>query len=303
MRQSEEELQMIKLNLPHSVISNINSIFILDCLSNDELQTALHSKEHIDDLVPIESKKNHIIEITKCNGLEDFENQIKKIQALCRKGINPLLYIHGHGDEIKGLKFLSNEFISWHDLMEFFKEITLAAKGETTIVMSCCYSFNVVNAFLDKYEKEKQVICLPPFAFFYGYYDEISAGIVDDEAQYISKSVIYDGGEMIMENLDKLNISLYSEYDYVDGMLAFTLHMMQSQMPNEPVIADLSAKKFKADIIKNNKDNGIPFKSSRDFLKSIQQNPKPLLENIIQQAMYDTNRRKMYLEALRNYKF
>lgn len=291
---------MKKLNLPQSVISNVNAIFIIDCLDSDELQTALHNKEHIDDLLPNEIRENHIINRKKCDNLSDFINEIERIYSLCVNGVRPLIHIHGHGNKIKGLQFFSNEFISWHDLMEWFKKITYTAQGETTIVMSSCYSFNVVHAFLDKYEKELQIISPVPFAFFYGYHDEIPAGIIDDEAKYISESVIYDGGKSIMDNLDKLKISLYSEYDYIDGMLAFVLHMMQSQEPNTSIIADLSAKKFKEQIIKKNKDNGIPFKFSRNFLKDIKNNPMLILEGIVNNAMYDTNRKKMYLEVLKN---
>lgn len=208
---------MIELTLPHSVVSKINSIFILDCIGSNEMQIRLHCQEQIYDLLPNEDINNNKIIREQCLNRDNFIKVMKNISNPCKKGLAPLIHIHGHGDKSKGLSFPSGEYISWSCLMENFMIITENARGETTIILSSCYSYQVVTEFLKEYEKNMGIIHRLPFGFFYGYEDEVSAGIVEDEAKYIHYSLLKDenAGEKIMNNPPE-KISIFSEYDYID---------------------------------------------------------------------------------------
>ena len=289
---------MKKFNFPRSSMSNVNVIFILDCLNTDELQTALHAKNHLDDLIP---NYQNIINRVTINNINDWNNFVEKIGLI--KGVNPLIQIHGHGNDKTGLQLPSGEFISWNDLMEAFNTITKISNGETTIIMSCCYSYNVVFAFLDKYEKQSQEIFPAPFGFFYGYVSEVSSGTIDDEARLINESIIKDGGKFLIENLSKLKISLFSEYDHIDSILAFIIYIMGQKEPNTLQIENLSLKGFRRSILNKNKTRGIPFDFSRKFFNQLRDNPKPLLQNVIENGMHNTERKTMYMNAIQETSF
>lgn len=279
-------------------MSNVNVILILDCLNTDELQTALHAKNHLDDLIP---NHQNIINRVMINNINDWNKFIERISII--KGVNPLIQTHGHRNDKTGLQLPSSEFISWNDLMETFNKITKISNGETTIIMSCCYSYNVVFAFLDKYEKQLQEIYPTPFGFFYGYFSEISSGIIDDEARIISERIIKNGGKSLIENLSKLRIYSFSEYDHIDSMLAFIIYTMEQKEPNTPQIENLSLKEFRRSILNKNKNRGIPFDFSRKFFNQLRDNPKPLLQNVIKNGMHNTERKTMYMNAIQETSF
>lgn len=60
-------------------MSNVNVIFILDCLNTDELQTALHAKNHLDDLIP---NYQNIINRVTINNINDWNNFVEKLALL-----------------------------------------------------------------------------------------------------------------------------------------------------------------------------------------------------------------------------
>ena len=293
---------MKNLNLPKSVISNIHIAFILDCLDDDDMQTGIHSHEQMTDLLNAEMKDMSAIRKMICQNKSEFYQSIFEIIHFCEQGYFPLIHIHGHGDKNKGLKLPSGEFVLWIDLMEIFGVITTLAKGETTVIVSSCYSYEIVNKFFDKYEKQAYTINKIPFAFFYGYHDEVSSGIIDDEAYYINQSIMQDGGRRIMKYPPQY-ISTYSEYDYVDGMIAFVLGIMQQKEPNLQIIPDLSLGIFRNSVIKKNKDRGIDFNFSRKYFNSLRDNPKPILREIINDGMHDTWRKQKYLKAIEELEF
>lgn len=287
----------MKITLPKYTISNINAIFILDCLGNDELQTGRNCEEQIIDLLPpgIGKKKNRVYR-ERCLDLSSFYNFMKKISDLCKQEAAPLIHIHGHGNKNEGLQ-LTDGFVSWYDLMEKLREITINANGETTIIASFCYSYQIVNAFLNKCKNQDHEILRVPFGFFYGYRNEISAGVVEQESKCINKSILQNGGQGIMDNPPK-NITQYSEYNYIDEQIAYCLYLVNQKTPNSMKIDNFSLGNIRENILRKGRERGIPFDYSRKYFNSLRDNPKPLLKNIIEYVMYDTERKLKYLEAI-----
>lgn len=253
---------MIKLSLPYSVVSKINAIFILDCINNNEIQIGIHCEDQIYDLLPNEQLNNERIVRIKCLDKTSFIEAIDRITNSCKKGFCPLIHIHGHGDKTQGFEVQSKEFIPWYDLVKKFMTITKRCEGETTIFLSACYSYQVVHEFLNTYEKQKGVICRLPFGFFYGYKEEVPAGIVDDEAKYIINSILQDGGKNIILNPPK-EISLYSEYIYINKYLSYAISAMRKEELDPLTTQDISLKKIRTKYINRNRDDGFSFKSSR----------------------------------------
>ena len=76
---------MIELTLPHSVVSKINSIFILDCIGSNEMQIRLHCQEQIYDLLPNEDINNNKIIKEQCLNRDNFIKVIKIYPSLVKK--------------------------------------------------------------------------------------------------------------------------------------------------------------------------------------------------------------------------
>ena len=271
----DENMKRQKIIVPYGIVSPSDIIFTLDFLSNNELQTARSCHEDIQDILHTSER----IKSLTCFSQEDFTQAKKEIQNYSEKGFSPLIHIHGHGNREKGVKLpQSDKYISWEEWLDFFRSIK-PQNGNLTIIMSCCYSYTIVNLF---YKKETLHL---PFAFFYGYESEISSGIVEDEVKCINNSLFKDDGKSLMDIINDMYIKPFSEFDYMNNLISIILTENDIGKKRNNLV--LKMPKTKAS-------------STRRYFNYIfRDNPVELIDKLAQQVIQNPNRREIYLDKIK----
>ena len=271
----DENMKRQKIIVPYSVVSPSDIIFTLDFLSNNELQTARSCHEDIQDILHTSER----IKSLTCFSQEDFTQAKKEIQNYSEKGFSPLLHIHGHGDREKGVKLpQSYKYISWEEWLDFFSSIK-PKNGNLTVIMSCCYSYTIVDLF---HKKKAPYL---PFAFFYGYEIEISSGIIEDEVKCINNSLFKDDGKSLMDILSNMHIKLFSEFDHMNNLISIILTEYNiGEMRNNLVLK---------------MPKSVASSARKSFNYIFRDNPVELIDKIAQEVIQNPNRRKIYLDKIK----
>ena len=270
----DENMKRQKIIVPYSIVSPSDIIFTLDFLSNNELQTARSCHEDIQDILHTSER----IKSLTCFSQEDFTQAKKEIQNYSEKGFSPLLHIHGHGDREKGVKLpQSDKYISWEEWLDFFSSIK-PKNGNLTVIMSCCYSYTIVDLF-----HKKKTLYLP-FAFFYGYEIEISSGIIEDEVKCINNSLFKDDGKSLMDIISNMHIKLFSEFDYMNNLISIILTEDNiGEMRNNLVLK---------------MPKSVASSARKSFNYIFRDNPVKLIDILAQKVIQNPSRRKIYLDKI-----
>lgn len=227
-----DSLENTTITLPMAVTSSANTIFLIDCLSADGLQTARRRHEGIcDELMSLpeggyQADTSRIVHL-HCQIREDWDKGLNKVRDVCKRGLSPLLFIDGHGDERIGLLMPSGESVSWEIYLRDLEAITYAARGELTVIAAFCYLLAVKQKLKGKKGKL-------PFAFYFGYTSEISAGILEKETKILYESLLRNGGKTLQEEV--LEFSCFDEYDR--AIDAITHVVMMETAPRTLVAID-----------------------------------------------------------------
>lgn len=270
-------MKIEKLTVPDYAVSNSDIIFTLDFLTENELQTA---KKCHDDIQDITQSTDRIIKFN-CYTKEIFEQVKNTIQDYSQKGFSPLIHIHGHGNKDKGIKISdSNNYISWDEFIDFFAQ-SKSKEGNLTVVMSSCFSYRIVDFIYKKYDLNNYL----PVTVFYGYENEISAGIVEKEIKIINDSFLRDGGKLLMEN-KSLKIKHFSEYEYMNNVISI-------------ILSEHEIGKKRNDLVKSLPKEMTLF-ARKYFNENFRDNPYPLIERLANRIIQNTNDRKRYLDYIKS---
>jgi len=112
-----DPLENTTITLAMAVTSSANTIFLIDCLNAEDLQTARRRHEGIcDELMSLpqsgfQADTSRVVHL-RCQTREDWDKGLNKIRDVCKNGLSPLLFIDGHGDERRGLLMPSGESVS-----------------------------------------------------------------------------------------------------------------------------------------------------------------------------------------------
>lgn len=268
-------MKIEKLTVPDYAVSNSDIIFTLDLLTEDDLQTA---KKCHDDIQDITQNTDRIIKFN-CYTKENFEQVKNTIQDYSQKGFSPLIHIHGHGDKDKGVKISdSNNYIPWDEFIDFFAQIK-SQEGNLTVIMSCCFSYRIVDFIYKKYDCSNYL----PVTVFYGYENEISAGILENEIKIINDSFFKDGGKSLMENRE-LKIKCFSEYRYMNYIVS-------------RILSEHEIGKTRDNFVKSVPKKMITL-ARKYFNERVRNNPYPLIEKLANKIIQNTNDRKKYLDYI-----
>lgn len=281
--------------LKTSNTSNCNFIGILDCLnpvidlssprrSFEDLRIKLIGKDK-----PEKIEQN--LQLITCENKQDFFNCFKDLmQRFNAPGFKPIILIHAHGDKERGLQLPDHSFVAWSELIKIFGELTERCNGDCTIISGFCHSFELIKQIL---KNDKKL----PFAFYYGYTNTISAGIVEDEMRTIFQSFIDDGGKKIFNLLPKLQIKSFGEFDHIIQILSPALIMAANPKKLSKLAPILSQKRIKKAVL--SKHNG-PQRGIDNIIKSIVRNDT-LAVKLIETYMHDTERKAYVLQAIDDY--
>nr|WDS96534.1 hypothetical protein VW1E2_00049 [Enterobacter sp.] len=281
--------------LKTSNTSSCNFIGILDCL-NPAKDIASPKRHHEDLRIKLAGKdkpekiEENLQSIT-CENKEDFLNFFKNLmQRFNVPGFKPIILIHAHGDKEHGLQLPDHSFLTWSELIELFDGLTKKCNGDCTIISGFCHSFELIKHIPKNVKKL-------PFAFYYGYTNIISAGIVEDEMSTIIQSFIDDGGKNIYNLLPKLRIKYFGEFDFIMQFLAPALAMAA-----DPKELSKLAPLFSQELIRKSvrREHKGPQRGIDKIIKSIVRNDT-LVVNLIETYMHDTERKKYVLKAVGNY--
>ena len=287
-------MEEITLNYDQKIASDANTIFLIDCLREDDKQSARTRHEGICDSLMALSAQNIIHDTSRvyhlqCRHRDNWSAAMKKIRDSCKVGLLPLVFIDGHGDAEKGLAMPSGGFICWQQYGQDLRAIMDAARGELTVVAGFCHSF----AFIATAVNEEGKL---PFGFYFGYKDEVLTSVVEDETQIIYESLINDGGQVL--NSRSLEISSFNEYDHAEkivGQVAFMRLRPEALVAEQPQLSKANLRKV---LEKYLAQQGKPLGEMREIVKHVLSNTPRIAERLIDTYMHDTTRRSHFKKQI-----
>lgn len=118
-----------------------NTIIILKSLSNSELDTATNL---FNDLQTFASTVN--IEFYDLTSKDHLFNIILDIKNRSKAGLKPIIHFETHGNKTHGLHInATNEFMSWIELVEHFREINIITNNSLGVVMAACFGLYAIE--------------------------------------------------------------------------------------------------------------------------------------------------------------
>lgn len=285
-----------KFTLRRSAFSPGNAIFIIDCLSERDLQTGLSRLRELHDLLlardpeRFEYNKNFAHRF-EAGSATKFAECFEEITGACELGIRPIIFIDAHGHSEKGLGTPSGEFIGWDELLDSLDSVTQRTGGELTVIVAACHSMKAV----ENLSLQKRL----PFAFYYGYSSEVKAGVVDKETEVIYESLFNDGGRAVL-NATSLQLKSFSEYDHVTDVLAVTLLSAKAPGVLAKMLPQLSRAKLRASADETVVNKGIPLSGSRVKVNHMLSSGQ-LAIKMVEQLMHDTPRRERVIQDIQAY--
>ncbi|PSS59197.1 hypothetical protein [Pseudomonas sp. BBP2017] len=287
-------MEVTTINVERTIASDANTIFLIDCLGERDKQSARTRHEEICDTLIAQSTQNITHDISHvhhelCRHRGDWSAAMSKIRDTCKKGMLPLVFIDGHGDVQKGLAMPSGDFIGWQEYGQDLRAITDTAHGELTVIAGFCYSFAFVKTVAKVAEKL-------PFAFYFGYKDEVRTADVEDETRIIYKSLINDGGKSL--RYDELQISSYDEFDHALEVVGPVVFMQLAPDALRVGLPQFSKAKFRKELEKHLAQQGRPLGEMREIVKQVLNNTPRIAERLIESCMHDTTRRSRFKEHI-----
>lgn len=281
-------MEVTTINFDEKIATDASTIFLIDCLTEKDKQSARSRHEGICDTLLAQSVHGISHDMSRIRRLQckdhgEWSAAMSEILDECKKGLLPLLFIDGHGDAEKGLSMPMSGFIGWPEYGQDLRAITDAACGELTVVAGFCHSYAFVKTAAKRTEKL-------PFAFYFGYKDEVLTSVVENETRLIYESLINDGGEVL--NSLALQISKYSEYDHAANLITQVVFMglaPETLRAQEPLFTKAN---FRRVIEKGLAQQGQPLGEVRELIKLFLKNPPLMADVLIRSCMHDTKRRR-----------
>lgn len=280
----------MNLKISRCTAAPANRIFLIDFLKDGDLQTGRGKHEKVrDEILALMPEQSPFISkqvfLRKTRTLNELSDLFKFIEQECDATTSPLIFLDGHGDKQRGLELPSGEFLGWADFNSELEKITGAAAGHSTVVASFCHSMAAVA----RPPLEKRL----PTPFYYGYADEVPAGVVEKEGESIIQELLKTG--TFVESGKA--IQHFSEYDHVEMLIAPVLMKFlhpQKVFDKFPGLSKGNLRKLlHADI-------GRDFGTTKGLNKVLAQtlDPRILVRSIVEGAMHATERRTRLLTEI-----
>ncbi len=121
----------------------VRNFIIIDCLSDNELQTAKKLYEDIDDFIGIEGY--FTVERKVCKTKEALVSCLSSILQRCKDdNIQPLLHFEGHGDH-EIFAFPKGSSISWGEIYSYLRAINEETRNNLIVHFATCKSESVYD--------------------------------------------------------------------------------------------------------------------------------------------------------------
>lgn len=147
-----------------------NSIFIIDGLADNDLQTA---KRLYEDLkIKISTTNYGHCYYRKVNDSLALFNVLNEILERVKLGLRPIIHIEAHGDMTNGLQISGkNDFVSWKNLLVALQRINKNSFNNTGLSLPLCYGLDIL--------RDIDIEQPSPFLFIVAPSGIIKAGIVE----------------------------------------------------------------------------------------------------------------------------
>jgi hypothetical protein len=280
----------VKLKISRCAASPANRIYILDVLGGEGLQTGRGNYEKLRDEVTA-LMPDQVVFISEkifhkcCSDLDEVKEFFSSIKDECNASTFPLIFIDGHGDKLYGLVLPSGEYLDWNSLNSHLAEVTLKAGGQSTVIASFCFSMTAVAR--PSYEEPL------PSPFYYGYSDEIAAGVIRQDCSKLIEELLRRG---TFDQSGK-SIKLYSEYDHVTSLIAPLVAKFTHSQDFSEFHPYLSKNKLRTLL---HAEIGAKFGTTKGLNEVLKKalDPKVLLAPILEKAMHNTERRSRLIDEL-----
>lgn len=292
------EMEATSIRVETAMVSPASTVFIIDCLGEGDKQSGRSRHEGIrDTLIELspEAFEHDLSRVyhERCSSQNDWMSTMDKILQMCRHGHHPLIFIDGHGDRDKGLRMPSGGFISWKEYEITLIRLILTARGQLTVVAAFCHSYSFVENLINR--SSTQLTRLP-FAFYYGYKDEVPTFMVEQETRIIYESLLRNGGQSL--NSDNLQISHYSEYDHAIKYVAPVIMMQIAPNTLISINPKFSKTHLRRTLEVDLAKSGWRLGQLRQAIKTAINSPLILAERLLQQTMHETERRRKFTASI-----
>lgn len=169
----------------------INKVFVIESLRENDMSTGTKIKKHICFLEP-----NADVKYSNCTTKLAFLQYLDEIlnTVSCDDGI--LLFIEVHGS-VSGIE-LGGEFVAWSDLTTKFQAINERSHMGLAVVFSCCYGVH--------FYKQTSILGRSPYYVMFG----VDNSIYDDRLLKMNQTLV-DGfyqSEDLSKIVNRTNIQL-----------------------------------------------------------------------------------------------
>lgn len=292
------EVEVTSIRVEKAVVSPVSIIFIIDCLTDRDKQSGRFRYEGIRDtlmeLSP-EEFENDLAQVNheSCSSRDDWATTVNRIFNLCQSGHRPFVFIDGHGDEIRGLRLSSGEFISWEEYELSLIQLVLSAQGELAVFGAFCYSYTFVDKIIKRSVNQLTKL---PFAFYYGYKCEVPTSVVEEETRAVYESLLRDGGQSL--DFGSFQFSCYSEYEHAIQYVAPTIMMQLAPKTLVSMVPGFSKNHMRRALEVDLAKNGFRLGRVRHSIRVAINSPQVLAEHLLELTMHKTERRKRFISSI-----
>jgi hypothetical protein len=147
-----------------------DSLLIVDCLAEDEMQTAsrlLNSLWDLKDTLPPMSAR-----LQRVSNIQELFRTLQAVNEMCKNGKFPILHIEGHGDKEHGLAVgAAGQYVSWQAVADQLRDINKSCRNNLGVVLGACHGIQLAN--------ELSVVNPAPFHFLLSCRQHVTAGEVE----------------------------------------------------------------------------------------------------------------------------
>ncbi|MGQ8774622.1 hypothetical protein ACUTQ5_09375 [Serratia sp. NA_112.1] len=235
---------------------NFNKLIILDCLSENEYQTAKRLHENLSD-----KGFGSGISLIKTQSAKSFRDTLQDIKDLFNPELNigfqPIIHIEAHGNPLS-MELPDKSTISWSELADDFRIINNSMGNQLITFIGSCHGYNFIynNHTIKKFTPV--YFCIAPL-------NTIPAGDIETAALTFYESLFSTGDLTLSANL--LDSSKFYTYNS-DYMFHRAFHeAMQRNHRGKSLRDRREALITEAIKIMGEKWNDMSQKDKRDYLK------------------------------------
>ena len=172
----------------------MNSVWILDAIPANELQTARNLRDNLLDLNVLDPVG---IQIDKIRTPVDLEEAFRKILlAVVNNGFLPWIHLEAHGNQ-SGFRTGMGLEVNWEKLAKLCSAVNAETNFQTLVLLAACNGFDFARAMspIPLSENHSNTRNRAPCIGFIGPTETKSAGAIYDSFSIFYKS-FFDGGSM-----------------------------------------------------------------------------------------------------------